>query len=77
MHPCRYLTHLTPFELEVYQKAIDEIYDTFLTRVSDGRSELSKEEVHEIAKGRVWTSDKALENKLIDEMIDSELNHYE
>ena len=59
---------LDPFEFGVYQKAIDEIYDTFLTRVSDGRSGLTKKEVHELAKGRVWTSEKALENQLIDEI---------
>ena len=77
MHPCRHLIHLDPFELGVYQKAIDEIYDTFLTRVSDGRSELSKKEVHEIAKGRVWTSEKALENQLIDEIgtIEDAINY--
>ena len=68
---------LDPFELGVYQKAIDEIYDTFLTRVSDGRSELSKKEVHEIAKGRVWTSEKALEKQLIDEIgtIEDAINY--
>ena len=59
---------LDPFEFGVYQKAIDEIYDTFLTRVSDGRSGLTKKEVHELAKGRVWTSENALENQLIDEI---------
>ena len=59
---------LDPFEFGVYQKAIDEIYDTFLTRVSDGRSGLNKKEVQELAKGRVWTSEKALENQLIDEI---------
>lgn len=59
---------LDPFEFGVYQKAIDEIYDIFLTRVSDGRSGLTKKEVHELAKGRVWTSENALENQLIDEI---------
>ncbi len=59
---------LDQYEYGVYQKAIDEIYDTFLTRVSDGRAQLSKDDVHEIAKGRVWTAEKALENHLIDEI---------
>ena len=68
---------LDPFEFGVYQKAIDEIYDTFLTRVSDGRSGLTKKEVHELAKGRVWTSENALENQLIDEIgtVDDAINY--
>ncbi|MEC8617496.1 MAG: signal peptide peptidase SppA [Bacteroidota bacterium] len=68
---------LDPFEFGVYQKAIDEIYDTFLTRVSDGRPGLTKKEVHELAKGRVWTSENALENQLIDEIgtVDDAINY--
>ncbi|MDJ0920635.1 MAG: signal peptide peptidase SppA [Henriciella sp.] len=42
-------------------------YDRFVEVVSEGRS-LSAEEVHERARGRVWSGEDALENRLIDEL---------
>ncbi|MEL6843272.1 MAG: S49 family peptidase, partial [Bacteroidota bacterium] len=39
----------------------------FLKRVSDGRG-MPVEKVHEIAQGRVWIGDKAMELGLVDEM---------
>jgi len=43
------------------------VYDDFRGHVADGR-ELSLEEVEEIAQGRVWTGERALEIGLVDEL---------
>lgn len=51
------------------KESVDDIYETFLTRVADGRG-LTKEQVHEIAQGRVWTGAKAKEIGLVDEIGD-------
>lgn len=44
---------------------IDNVYDAFLTRVSEGRG-ISIEEARKIAKGRAWTGKQALDIKLVD-----------
>ena len=46
---------------------VDKIYDTFLTRVAAGRK-MTKEEVHTVAQGRVWTGKMAKEVGLVDEL---------
>ncbi len=46
---------------------IDETYDAFLTRVSDGRN-MTPEQVRQIAKGRAYTGAQALELNLVDEI---------
>ena len=56
-------------ENKVMQAGTEQMYQTFLQRVADGRATLKdKDAVHEIAQGRVWTSTAALENGLIDEV---------
>lgn len=44
-----------------------DIYEDFTQRVADGR-EIGIETVREIARGRVWTGEQALENGLVDEI---------
>ena len=62
---------LSPFEAlndqekEILQEGTDQIYETFLKRVSDGRG-MSRDAVHEVAQGRVWLGDKAQELGLVD-----------
>jgi protease-4 len=51
----------------IVDRMLDKIYDDFLTRVSQSR-DMTKDEVHEIAEGRVFTGQQALENGLIDEL---------
>ncbi|MGD1847349.1 MAG: signal peptide peptidase SppA [Salibacteraceae bacterium] len=53
-------------ELEVIQASVDDIYDTFLQRVAEGRG-LTVEQVDEVAKGRVWSGIDAIEKGLVDE----------
>ena len=57
----------TTEELARIQSIVDDIYDRFLTKVSEGRK-LKKEAVAEIAQGRVWSGKAALKIGLVDEM---------
>ncbi|MDR2499431.1 MAG: signal peptide peptidase SppA [Tannerellaceae bacterium] len=54
-------------EKALMQAHIMRMYDTFLTRCSDGRSK-TKEEIDLIGQGRVWTGKQALERGLVDEL---------
>jgi len=54
-------------ELDLIQTYVDMIYDGFLDRVAGGR-ELTREQVHEIAQGRVWSGKDALDLGLIDDL---------
>lgn len=58
---------MTPYERGVMQQYINRGYDTFLTRVSEGRG-MTKEAVNEIAQGRVWTGADAKRLGLVDEL---------
>lgn len=66
-----YATGITPFyplssgESRLLQKRTDDMYETFLQRVSEGRK-LSRDSVHAIAQGRVWTGERALSIGLVD-----------
>lgn len=58
---------LSPETLVKLQAGVDRIYEGFLDRVASGRS-LEREAVHEIAQGRVWTGQAALELGLVDRL---------
>lgn len=49
------------------QKWLDQIYTQFTEGVAEGRN-MSVEDVHAIAKGRIWTGADALSNGLVDEL---------
>ena len=51
------------------QRLADNVYDRFLTVVSEGRG-MDKDAVNEVAQGRVWTGAKAKELGLVDEIGD-------
>lgn len=57
--PMDEVTHQTITE------SIEKIYDVFLQRVATGRK-MTKEQVNEIAQGRVWTGTMAKDNGLVD-----------
>ncbi|MFT6321646.1 MAG: protease-4 [Granulosicoccus sp.] len=69
----KFATSISPFfdmtdeEGDRIQKYIDEFYDHFLLRVSEGRG-MTKAQAHEIAQGRVWTGKTALEIGLVDKL---------
>lgn len=54
-------------EKNAMQGFINRIYDQFLQRVAEGRGK-TKEQINEIAQGRVWSGNDALKNGLIDEL---------
>jgi protease-4 len=57
----------TPTESAQIQKSVENVYQTFIGRVADGRG-LTKEAVNEIGQGRVWSGSDALAIKLVDEL---------
>ena len=50
---------------KVTKESVEDIYDTFLNRVAEGRN-ITIEEANEIAQGRVWTGKEALSKGLVD-----------
>lgn len=52
-------------ESQKLRQFTDQVYDLFITKVADSRN-LTKEEVDEVAQGRVWTGSDALEEELVD-----------
>ena len=57
----------TDEEMAIVQKQVDIIYDSFLSKVAEGRG-LELERVREIAQGRIWSGADALEIGLVDEL---------
>ncbi len=58
---------MTADDRAIIQRYIEQGYDIFLTRVSEGRNR-SKSQIDSIAQGRVWLGEKALEIGLVDEL---------
>jgi protease-4 len=56
---------MSPQEQRLMQSRTEQMYETFLARVSEGRG-MSRDSVHAIAQGRVWTGRAALDNGLVD-----------
>ncbi|MFA6830719.1 MAG: signal peptide peptidase SppA [Bacteroidaceae bacterium] len=54
-------------ETLLLQSYIDRGYQLFLQRCADGRNK-TKEDIHEIAQGRVWTGVQAIKIGLVDEL---------
>lgn len=53
--------------LEAVNEAVTQVYDSFIERVAEGRG-MSVEAVDEVARGRVWTGQDAMEIGLVDGM---------
>lgn len=56
---------LTRIERQIIQNSVENVYNTFISRVSLGRN-LSKEYIDSVGQGRVWTGRDALELGLVD-----------
>jgi protease-4 len=67
---------MSEFEIEAYNEIISEIYYSFTSKVAEGRG-LSAEQVEEVARGRVWSGNEALEIGLVDEIgnLETALNY--
>ncbi|GAB2523619.1 signal peptide peptidase SppA [Nocardiopsis aegyptia] len=57
----------TESEWERVNALLDEIYEDFLAKVGRSRG-MSRDEVHEVARGRVWTGEDAHQRGLVDEL---------
>lgn len=60
-------TPFTPAEERVIQQNVENGYEVFLKRVAESRG-MSRDEVNELAQGRVWTGAAAKDAGLIDEL---------
>ncbi|MBT3169323.1 MAG: signal peptide peptidase SppA [Candidatus Cloacimonetes bacterium] len=58
---------LTDDEYKHIEESIEHVYWEFVDIVAEGRG-MTRAEVHEIARGRVWTGKQAQERGLVDEM---------
>jgi protease-4 len=56
---------LTSIERQIIQNSVENVYNTFISRVSLGRN-LRKEYIDSVGQGRVWTGRDALELGLVD-----------
>ncbi len=54
-------------EKEIMRRMIDNIYEVFITHVSNGRN-MTKEQVDAIGQGRIWIGTDALKNGLVDKL---------
>ncbi len=54
-------------EWQKFQRHLDWIYDDFVTKVADSRG-LSKDQVLDVAGGRIWTGEAAAAAGLVDEL---------
>lgn len=59
----------TPKEKEYLQALINQMFEQFVSAVADGRKEyLTRDQVKQLADGRVYTGEEALREKLIDDL---------
>jgi protease-4 len=61
------VTSFTDDERVKMQEHIDAIYEQFLTKAAEGR-ETTRDAIHEVAQGRVWTGRQAKAHGLVDEL---------
>ncbi len=54
-------------ELARLDRLLDTVYDDFVARVAEGRR-MTREQVHEVARGRVWSGRDAAARGLVDEL---------
>jgi len=62
------LRPMTKEEREIIQEMLNNLHERFMNVVAKGRKDLSLEQVRMLADGRVFVAEKALEEKLIDEI---------
>lgn len=58
---------LSPEAKQVFQSGVNNVYRQFINLVAQAR-EQAPEAIHEVAQGRVWTGQKALEFGLVDQL---------
>ncbi|MCK7458554.1 signal peptide peptidase SppA [Idiomarina aminovorans] len=61
------LEEMTDYQKTLIQRSVESTYENFLSIVSNGRN-MAREDVHEIAQGRIWTGKQAMELGLVDKL---------
>jgi protease-4 len=56
---------LTDAEKNIWQRDIEQHYETFTRKASEGR-DVSQDDIKKVASGRVWTGSQAIDRKLVD-----------
>jgi len=59
---------LTDDERLIFQKTIDDLHQRFVSTIEDNRKQLNRDEIEKLADGRIYTSQQALDVKLIDQI---------
>lgn len=62
------LRPMTKEEREIIQTMLNDLHERFMNVVANGRKDLNLEQVRMLADGRIFVAEKALEEKLIDEI---------
>ncbi|MDV6315073.1 signal peptide peptidase SppA [Idiomarina sp. HP20-50] len=63
------LEEMTDYQKTLIQNSVESTYDKFLNIVSNARN-MTREDVHEVAQGRIWTGKQAMKRGLVDQMGD-------
>lgn len=61
------LEEMTDYQKNLVQSSVEATYADFLTIVSNARN-MSRDDVHEVAQGRIWTGKQAMERGLVDQL---------
>ena len=55
----------TPAQRALFEGQMGDFYERFLAKVAEGRG-MTRDQVHAVAQGRVWTGNQGLERGLVD-----------
>lgn len=61
------LEEMTDYQKTLIQRSVETTYENFLSIVSNGRN-MARDDVHEVAQGRIWTGKQAMELGLVDQL---------
>jgi len=59
---------LTKDERLIFQETIDNLHQRFVSTIEENRKQLNRDEIQKLADGRIYTSQQALDAKLIDQI---------
>lgn len=59
---------LTKDERRIFQETIDNLHQRFVSTIEENRKQLNRDQIKKLADGRIYTSQQALDAKLIDQI---------
>ena len=63
------LKDLTEDEVKVWSEILDESFQRFLTVIDDGRPNLTRDQIEDLATGQVYTANQALAKGMVDQSV--------